>query len=333
MGTMQDTAIAIGVESTYGTAVTPGTFVEFLSETLDWKKNVKQSPSLRVGRRLNLARGRVIPTAEGSGQLNFEAMSKGQGLLWQLLMGAGTSTLVSGTTYQQVFTFADVMPSVTLQKQMIDAGATVRPQTYSGVMCEGFDVEFADDTLKVAAALNAHDMTTATAAAEVVMPSSAMSLYSFVGASLYTGTLAEPAATTLGSAATSLANIRSGKISVKHNLNVGRYNYGGSGRKAKPLVRTRDLSVSLVAEFDSATMTDAILNETPMTFVATFTGAALSAGVETLQFVIPCMYAEGELPKSNGDDLILQNMTFTALSNLSSTQPMWVVARTSDTAI
>ena len=123
------------------------------------------------------------------------------------------------------------------------------------------------------------------------------------------------------------------KISVKHNPVLDRYNYGGGGKKRQPLVKTRDISVNMTAEFDATALADAVLAETPMNFVATFQGAALATGVETLQFVIPCLYPEGEIPKSNGDDLILQNMTFTGLSNLASTEPMWVVVRTSDTAL
>ena len=333
MATMQDAAIMIAPESTYGTPVTVTRAIEFLSETLDYKKNVKQSASLRVGRRVGLARGRVVPTTESAGSLNFEAMSKGQGLLWQLLMGSGASTVVSGATYQQLFKFADTMPSVTLQKQLVDAGGVVRPYTFNGVVCEGFDVDFADDTLKVTAALNARELLTATAAAAVSYPAGALSIFSFVGAGLYTGTLTEPTTTILGAGATPLANIRSGKISVKHNPVLDRYNYGGGGKKRQPLVKTRDISVNMTAEFDATALADAVLAETPMNFVATFQGAALATGVETLQFVIPCLYPEGEIPKSNGDDLILQNMTFTGLSNLASTEPMWVVVRTSDTAL
>lgn len=333
MATPQDAAIAFAAESTYGTPVTVTRAIEFLSETLDYKKNVKQSASLRVGRRVGLARGRVVPTVEGAGSLNFEAMSKGQGLLWQLLMGSGVSTLVSVSTYQQVFTFADVMPSVTLQKQLIDATGAVRPYTFNGVVCEGFDVDFADDTLKVTAALNARELLTATAAAAIVYPAGALSIFSFVGAALYTGTVTEPTTIVLGGGASPLANIRSGKISVKHNPTLDRYNYGGGGKKRQPLVKTRDISVNLMAEFDATAMADAVLAETPMSLVVTFQGAALSTGLETLQFIIPCLFPEGEIPKSNGDDLIIQNMSFTGLSDLSSAQPMWVVARTSDAAL
>jgi len=55
--------------------------------------------------------------------------------------------------------------------------------------------------------------------------------------------------------------------------------------------------------------------------------------VETLQIVIPHLVPETEIVKSNGADLIIQNITMTGLSNLSSAQPMWIVARTSDTAL
>jgi hypothetical protein len=53
------------------------------------------------------------------------------GLLWQALLGTGTSTLVSGSTYQQVFTLGDNPSSLTLQKGVveIDPRPASRPST------------------------------------------------------------------------------------------------------------------------------------------------------------------------------------------------------------
>jgi hypothetical protein len=69
-----------------------------------------------------------------------------------------------------------------------------------------------------------------------------------------------------------------------------------------------------------------------MCLVLTFTGAALSTGVETLQVVIPEIKFDSELPKTNGTDLIIQGMKFQGLENL--TNPLvYVATRTSDTAL
>src|SRR5690349_17058393 len=104
MATQQDCSIGFGVESTFKTYAAPTRFLEFTDESLAWEKNVKQGQGLRVGSRVARTSRRVIPTADGAGDITFEAESKGLGLIWRALLGVGTSTVVSGSTYQQVFT-------------------------------------------------------------------------------------------------------------------------------------------------------------------------------------------------------------------------------------
>jgi hypothetical protein len=86
-------------------------------------------------------------------------------------------------------------------------------------------------------------------------------------------------------------------------------------------------------EYTNATFRDAVLNETPMSLVLTFTGAALTTGTETLQVVLPEVKFDNQLPQTNGTDLIVQSMNFAVLDNLTAAQPIWVVTRTSDTAL
>lgn len=334
MTTTQDASFGIALEDTYGTAVVVSRFPEFVSETLDWKKNVKQSESLRVGRRLPLKRGRVIPTVDASGDLVIEAASKGQGLLWKWLLGAGSSALVSGSTYQQVFTLADTLPSATVQKVLPDVNGSLLPFTFMGVVADSLSIDFGNaDLLKVTGSLNARDVATDVAAAAPSYIAGDVTLFNFAGASIYSGAFTEPGATTLASAVTELGNVKSGSISVKHNLQADRYTLGGEGRKRKPLVATREITAKIDVEFDTAVLAQAVLDDTPMSLVVTFEGANLSTGVETLQIAIPCLVPESELPKSNGDKIIVQSLQLTALADLTSTQPIWVVLRTSDTAL
>ena len=95
----------------------------------------------------------------------------------------------------------------------------------------------------------------------------------------------------------------------------------------------REITGSLVVEYDSATFRDAILADTPMSLILNFTGGALSAGTEQLQVVLPEIKLDGKLPAANGGDEILLEIDFTVLDNLSAAQPMWVVCRTADAAL
>ena len=327
MTTPQDCSVGLGIESVYGTAVARTRWFEFLDESFNFVKNVKQGVGLRVGSRVARSGRRVVASAEGSGDLTIEAVTKGLGLLWQLGLGSGTSTLVSAGLYQQVFTLGDVMPSATIQKGIPRADGTVDAYTFTGCMVESLTIDCPNaDNVKVKTSWNARDMTTATA---YTAPSYATgpSVFTFAHGAVYSGALTAPTATALGSAATPVASIRSGSITIKHNLKTDRYNCGGGGRKEKPFAGIREISGSLVAEYADAAFRDAIVNDTSMTLVKTFT-----AGADVLQIVIPDVRFDGDIVKAS-TDLAMQDIKWTGLDGLTAAQPIWIVCRTADTAL
>lgn len=327
MTTPQDCSVGLGVESVYGTAVARTRWFEFLDESFNYVKSVKQGVGLRVGSRVARSGRRVVASAEGSGDLTIEAVTKGLGLLWQLGLGSGTSTLVSAGLYQQVFTLGDVMPSATIQKGIPRADGTVDAYTFTGCMVESLTIDCPNaDNVKVKTSWNAKDMTTATA---YTAPSYATgpSVFTFAHGAVYTGALTAPTATALGSAATPVASIRSGSITIKHNLKTDRYNCGGGGRKEKPFAGIREISGSLVAEYADTAFRDAIVNDTSMTLVKTFT-----AGADVLQIVIPDVRFDGDIVKAS-TDLAMQDIKWTGLDGLTAAQPIWIVCRTADTAL
>ena len=327
MTTPQDCSVGLGVESVYGTAVARTRWFEFLDESFGFVKNVKQGVGLRVGSRVARSGRRVVASAEGSGDLTIEAVTKGLGLLWQLGLGSGTSTLVSAGLYQQVFTLGDVMPSATIQKGIPRADGTVDAYTFSGCMVESLTIDCPNaDNVKVKTSWNARDMTTATA---YTAPSYATgpSVFTFAHGAVYSGALTAPTATALGSAATPVASIRSGSITIKHNLKTDRYNCGGGGRKEKPFAGVREISGSMVAEYADTAFRDAIVNDTSMTLVKTFT-----SGADVLQIVIPDVRFDGDIVKAS-TDLAMQELKWTGLDGLTAAQPIWIVCRTADTAL
>lgn len=327
MTTPQDCSVGLGVESVYGTAVARTRWFEFLDESFNFVKNVKQGVGLRVGSRVARSGSRVVASAEGSGDLTIEAVTKGLGLLWQLGLGSGTSTLVSAGRYQQVFTLGDAMPSATIQKGIPRADGTVDAYTFTGCMVESLTIDCPNaDNVKVKTSWNAKDMTTGAA---YTAPSYATgpSVFTFAHGAVYSGALTAPTATALGSAATPVASIRSGSITIKHNLKTDRYNCGGGGRKEKPFAGIREISGSLVAEYADVAFRDAIVNDTSMTLVKTFT-----AGLDVLQIVIPDVRFDGDIVKAS-TDLAMQDIKWTGLDGLTAAQPIWIVCRTADTAL
>ncbi len=333
MTTTQDASVGGAVESTFGTGVTVSRWWEFVSESFDYQKNVKQGQGLRVGGRVARSARRVVPTAAASGDLVVECTSKSMGLLWQAALGAGSSTTVSGSTYQQVFTLGDTPPSLTMQKGLPQAGGTVDAYTFLGGTVSSWELDCPNgDICSLKTSWDFKDLATGTAYAAPSYPTSP-NLFHFANGSISTGTLTAPTTNALAAGATPVADIRDFTLTVDNAIRDDRYNLGAGGRKAKQLVGLRSITGKVTAEYDSTTFRDAVLNETPMALVLTFTAGALSTGVETLQVVLPECKFDSELAKSNGTDLITQSMGFTVLDNLTAAQPIWIVTRTADTAL
>jgi hypothetical protein len=164
-------------------------------------------------------------------------------------------------------------------------------------------------------------------------PTEPVNPFHFANASLSMGALTAPTATALAAGATPTANIRDVSVSVGNNLTNNKFNFGGAGRKAKPNRGIRTISGKFTMQYDATTYRDLFLADSPMNLVLSYTGAALSTGVETLQLVVPEIKFDGELPKANGTDLITVPMSFTGLDNLTAAQPIWAVLRTADTAL
>ena len=333
MTSVQDCSLGFGIESVYGTGVTATRWVEYLDESLDYRKNTKQGLGLRVGSRVARSGRRVVPTHDGGGDFSMEAVSKGMGLIWAACMGAGTSTLVSAATYQQVFTLGDAPASLTIQKGLARRDGTVDPYTFVGSTIDSFELSFANaDIVKLKATVDSRDMLTATAYAAPTY-ATAPNLFHFAGGSVSSGTLTPPTGTTLASGTTVVADVRGGSVNVNRNLKTDQYNIGGAGLKSKPVGGLTGITGKVDIEYDSAVFRDAVIADSPMNLILTWTAGALGVGMETLQVVIPEIKFDSEIPKTNGTDLIIQSMSFDGLDNLTAGQPLWIVTRTADIAL
>ena len=152
MATVLDASLGFGLENPYGTGVTPVRWMEYSSQSLDFKPARKQSAGYRAGSRVARANRRVTVTSGAGGDVGLDVLSKGLGLWWQCLMGAGSSTLVSTGVYQQVFTLADTFQPFTLQAGVprlnTDGSATIDPLTYSGCTVPDFELTGGQDMIE-----------------------------------------------------------------------------------------------------------------------------------------------------------------------------------------
>ena len=334
MSNFQDWSCGIGKESTFGTAVTPTRWLEITEATVPTiDRGIKQGVGIRPGSRVARSARRVMTTRQASGDLTVECFSKGLGLLIEACMGSGTSTVVSGSTYQQVHTFADTLPSHTIQYGVPNHAGTIRPLTFRGCTVSAFEIGGAvGDIATLKATWDVRDWTTATALTTPSYPTGG-NLFTVEDATIYSGTLTAPTATALASALTPLPGVKDFKVSVSNQVVADRFFMNGAGLKDRQLPGTRQPTVELNVEYQDNTWWDAIEADSELTLVVSLVGGALSSGGETMQIVIPALKPDGDLPTGGPDTIASQSIKLTGLDNLTAAQPMWIVTRTSDTAL
>ncbi len=341
MAALSDASVGFGVESTFGTPVTVTRWYEFTDTDLDVNKNVQQGKGLRVGSVVDRSGRRVVTTADAGGSVTAELTTKGFGILWDAILGTTTSTLVSGTTYQQVFTPATgaTLPLRTIQTGVPTDAGTIQPVTYTSATCESWEFSLDNDgicTLKTA--WDAKDWNTATAYTAPSYVAAPVNLFHFglSAASGMTigGAVTVPTATALATGGTAVTNVRSFKLSGANTIAKDRFNLGGAGRKSRQVVGDRKITGELEVELTDAVVRDAFLAETDSAITLTLTSTeSLSTGVAQFQIVIPVARFNGEIPKPNGDGLITLKASFDVLDGLVASAPLYVVHRTADTAI
>lgn len=329
-----DSSVGIGVESTFKTYATPTFTLEHTSESLKWSKNTRQGRGMRVGSRVARSSRRVVPTAEGGGDIAFDVSSKGLGKLWQAAMGSATSTLVSAGLYQQVHTFGDTPSSLTVQKGVVRADGTVDAYSFLGCMVDNFSIDSpTGDIISAKLGMDAADITTAQAYATPAYPAGQEVLHFGQVVAQIGGTVTAPTGTALATVATPITvGVRSFNINITNGLDKARWNYGQGGRKSKQLPTGRVIKGTFVAEYDQVTLRDAYLADTDTSIVFTATGSVLGAGNVAFQIVLPVLRLDGDLPPAQGDAVVTVPHTFEVLDGLSQ-QAMSLVTRTADTAI
>lgn len=338
MTAIQDCSIGLKVESVYGTAVTVDRWHEFEgSVELGNDKNVVQVDGVRVNRKAPRADRRVVTTSQQKIKVTVPVLSKGFGYLFSACFGSGTSTLVSASTYQQLFKFG-TPGSYTIQVGVVRAdGVTVDPYTFSGCVATEWELSLDNaGKLMLSVTFDGQKLATATAYTAPTYTAS-QTVYHFgeaaTGAMTVGGALTVPTTTVMASGGTAVTNVRDFKLSWKRNVNIGRFNIGGGGLKSIPVFGDAMPTGSITYEYDSTTNRDAQIADTATALSLTLTSpVALSTGFEQFQVAIPAVKFDGDgLPNPTGD-LVLVSQDFSVLDD-GTNDPVYAAFRTSDNAL
>lgn len=344
MTTQQDCSIGISApESSFGTGATPVTFFEFTDEGFEFKRTDTQGDGLRVAAALARAARRATTQYDVGGNLTVELFSKGLGKLFAAVTGTGTSTVVSGSVYQQLYTLTgtDFLSSYTIQKGIppLGGGATL-PHTFTGMVASTMEIDVPNGGLAtVKTEWLGKDMLTATSYAAPSYPATG-ELLTFVGATVAIGTsgVTVPTTTARGTVTSPLAigNVTDLNFKIDNNLDGAGWRIGGGGKRSRPpAVGLRAVTGTITAEFDGATLRDLWLNQNNVSIVATLTGQTFAGGsvYPELSICIPACRFEGDIPNSNKGDVIAQSIDFTVLDGGVAASPFYLSTVTTDVTI
>ena len=347
MTLQSDCSVGLKKETTYGTGVTVDHFPEFTEQSLQQKPAFLQGEGLRVGKVLPRFARRTLGKVMCEGDIELEVCTKGFSIFLEAAFGQCTATLRSGSVYQHVATplTTDPMPSYTAQVGVppVGGGATIA-QTFVGAVCDEWEISAkAGEIAMWKSSWVAKEMLTATAYAAPSYVASPR-LLTFQHAALTIGVngtsaLTVPTATALGSsAATANGSVSEFSIAGKNNVDDGGYVVGSAGKRGRrPVYGMRELAGSFTAEFVDTTLRDLYIAQSNLHAVLTLTSdqdnIAGGGTYAALQFVIPSLAFEGDIPTSNKGDLIEQKIDWTGLDGESAASPLYAVLVTSDTAV
>jgi hypothetical protein len=345
IGTLLDHSVGMAIESAFATGVTPTRFNEWSpGNGLDFDPLVAEGAGIRQGSRFDRSGRRVGVIGKGSGPLMFDVLSKGFGLWWQWGFGTSISTLVSAATYQQVHTTAlpggTVMKSATIQEGIVQAGAgTIDTYTYTGATCKSLELTCSSSSPLLTAKFDTD------AKALGVATAYATPAYANTGATVFNwgsltatigGTFTAPTTNTLASSASPTAvAIRGVTFTLDNGIDDGRW---VPGSRNQPTIGERGGIIKLEVEYDAVTGTllrDAQIAQTNIgPFIATWSGATLGVGVETLQIAVPDLRINsGAIPVPSDDKTIVTSIELKVTDGLVAPEPIWLLTRTADTAL
>jgi len=313
----------IVAESTFNTYVAPTRFHEFNSESLTYRKNVVQGSGLRAGGQVARSVRRVVTTFDAGGDVEFDLMTNGLGLMLSYCMGTAPSpSLVTTGVYTQTFTLADLFSrSFTAQVGVPQYGGTVTPKTLTGCKIASWE-------LGVSQAGIATGKFTIDAAGYSTSQSLATASYTAATTPFH---FAQAAVTV---DAGSVTNIKDFSLTVDNALGTGRYNLGGAGAKlTQNVVDFRKLGVKFNAEFTDTTLSAKHLSDAAAALVLTFTGPVISGThYSTLTITMPAVKLDEAQPTVGGPAGVDVPFSGTVLDD-GSNEPLTIVYKTSDSAL
>lgn len=336
MANRLENQVGLAIESTYNTPVTVTRFYPYIDGTDGvWDPRQRQGMSVFVGsRRGDRGDRRVLPIGQGTITLKSELASRQGGLLLQLAAGLGASTVVAGALYQRNFTptiTGTVMPSATIQLGKVRNDGTVDAETYAGCTAVSFEIECPEDgILTISVTFDARSYTTVTALATASYTAGAYLYDASQGSVTLGGAFTAPTTVGLATATTAYANVRTWKLAVTHDADLGRWVVGG---RNQPTVGKANSIFTATVEANDVVLRTLSLAGTGFPLVITHTTTeVVGAGNSAFQVAFPQLFLTS--PVNHPMSVETATLDISATATFNSTNDLWyIVERSADTTL
>ena len=295
-------------QSVYGTYVAPTKFLPVKSFQLNRVAGRVQGEGIRNGSFGPLASHYAEATQAGAGSVTLDVQCKAMGQLFEVLMGASTSSQLGATTaYTQTFTLSDTLGKyLSVQGGVPKRGGVVNPHTLVGAKIGS--AEFSCETGGILSAtfnFDAQKWVDTEALAAISYPADTQPPFHGGQMTVKLGTYGAESA---------LSGVRGYSLSITRPHDTEDYTAGAAGLKAEPVLNGwADISGSLTVDWlDEASLQDIANATTTKSLVIEHVGAQIvSTGYYTIRFTVPGVKFEQSTQNVDGVAELTNSWAFT----------------------
>lgn len=329
--------VMFGLETTYGTSVTPAYTLEATSVGLELQVEHMMAAGLRSGLRVMRSDRQVVNKKGVNGSIDTEIYSNGGTPVYWLIKAMGDSRAMGSiktgsTAYTYTIQLGDPASgsSMTVQTGVADVGGTVRRMDATGCFITEFSLSNeVDGMLTMSATVDGRDYTPSSSAVTSATYSSSSEPLTYAGGSFSINGTTVP--------------IRSYEVNVTHGYDLERYQINSTTLKSRPIINALDeitatISLEFGADSGSTWATDDLMTKyragTLLTNVIgqwTGTTAITGSTYPSTQVTIPKALITSATPTVAGPDIIMLDVEIMALDD-GTNQPMTLTVVSSENA-
>jgi len=304
-------------ETTYGTAVTPTTWLEARSTGLEIQVEHMMSEALRAGLKVQRSDRQVVNKKGVNGDIELDITSNNLARWFRHAMNddrAFSTTKTGSTAYTYTYEIGDPAscPSLTMQVGASDIAGNVKRMDATGCFISSFSLSNSvDELLQGTFTVDGRDMVPSASAVTSASYATGTEVLSFAGGSV--------------SLAGSVVPVKSFEVTVNHGIDLERYQINSTTLKSRPIRNAlTEITGTVELEFgaDAKTWaTDDLVTKyragTTIGVVSTWTGSTAITGttMPSCAVNLPACLITAATPTIEGPEIINLSVEFMALDN------------------